>query len=123
MPRKPNTDALASSDTLVHLPVPGGEYPVSHVAARVMEWRQALRERIGKFNEAYQMPGIVLLGSELPPEYEGPLADSIERGSTGFTPFTMNLGTLAYTEDKKHYFILHRCAGERHGGRPSSAHR
>lgn len=106
MPRKSNTDALSLFDTLVYT----CQYrlvidPVSHAAARVMEWRQTLRERIGKFNEAYQMPGIVLLGSELPPEYEGPLADSIERGSAGFTPFTMNLGTLAHTEDKKTIYI------------------
>jgi hypothetical protein len=106
MPRKSTTDALALFDTLVYT----CQYrlvidPASHAAARVMEWRQTLRERIGKFNEAYQMPGITLFGAELPPEYEGPLADAIGRGSTGFPPFGLNLGGMAHTEDKKCIYV------------------
>ena len=101
MPRKSTPDALALFDTLVYT----CHYrlvidPASHAAARIMEWRQTLRERIGKFNEAYQMPGITLFGTELPPDYEGPLADAIQRGSTGFQPFGLNLGGMALTEDK-----------------------
>ena len=106
MPRKPVTDALSLFDTLVYT----CQYrlvidPASHAAARVMEWRQTLRERIGKFNEAYQMPGIVLFGAELPPEYEGTLADAIGRGSSGFPPFGLNLGGMAHSEDKKCIYI------------------
>jgi hypothetical protein len=111
MPRKPNTDALALFDTLVYT----CQYrlvidPASHAAARVMEWRQALRERIGKFNEAYQMPGITLFASELPPEYEGPLSDAVSRGAEGFPPFALSLGGLVHTEDKK---TIHLDVGEK----------
>ncbi len=106
MPRKPPADALSLFDTLVYT----CHYrlvidPASHVAARVMEWRQQLRERIGKYNEAYQMPGITLLDTELPPEYEGPMTDAIERGAIGFAPFVLNIGGLAHTEDKKMIFL------------------
>ncbi len=102
MPRKVATDALSLFDTLVYT----CQYrlvidPASHLAARVMEWRQALRERIGTYNEAYQMPGIVLFNSELPPEYEGTLADAIERGVEGFPPFALSLGVVSHSEDKK----------------------
>jgi len=106
MARKAAVDALSLFDTLVYT----CQYrlvidPASHLAARIMEWRQALRERIGTFNEAYQMPGIVLLNSELPPEYEGPLADAIERGSAGFPPFALSLAGIAHSEDKKSIHI------------------
>ncbi len=102
MARRSSPDALTLFDSLVYT----CEYrlvidPASHVAARVMEWRQALRDRIGVFHEAYQMPGITLFSAELPPEYAGPLADAIARGSSGFAPFPMNLGGLAHTEDKR----------------------
>jgi hypothetical protein len=106
MPRKTKTDALALFDTLVYT----CHYrlvidPASHVSARVMEWRNALRERIGDFHEAYQMPGIVLFSSELPPEYEGPLTDAIGRGVAGYPPFALNLGNLTHSEDKKTIFL------------------
>jgi hypothetical protein len=106
MRRTKAPDALALFDTLVYT----CQYrlvvdPASHVSARVMEWRQALRERIGTFREAYQMPGIALLASELPPEYEGPLADAIERGVEGFSPFGMSIGSLAHTDDKKTIYL------------------
>lgn len=102
MPRKPAPDALALFDALVYT----CQYrlvidPASHVSARVMEWRQALRERIGTFNEAYHMPGIVLFGAELPPEYERPLVDAVERGAAGFAPFPLGIGGLLHTEDRK----------------------
>lgn len=51
------------------------------------------------------MPGIVLFNSELPPEYEGPLADAIDRGAEGFPPFALNLGMVAHSEDKKSIHI------------------
>lgn len=106
MARKATRDVLSLFDTLVYT----CQYrlvidPASHVAARVMEWRQALRERIGAFNEAYQMPGIVLFNSELPPEYEGPLAEAIGRGADGFPPFALSLGAVAHAEDKKSIHI------------------
>ncbi len=106
MPRKQPQDVLALFDTLVYT----CHYrlvidPASHAAARVMEWRQLLRERIGPFNEAYQLPGIALFGTELPPDYEGPLADAVERGSAGFAPFTLNLGGLSHSEDKRTIFM------------------
>ena len=106
MARKATVDALSLFDTLVYT----CQYrlvidPASHLAARIMEWRQALRERIGTFNEAYQMPGIVLFQSELPPEYEGPLADTIERGTMGFPPFALNLGGMVHSEDRKSIHI------------------
>ncbi|HPF89894.1 MAG: hypothetical protein H6592_00850 [Flavobacteriales bacterium] len=106
MARKATVDALSLFDTLVYT----CQYrlvidPASHLAARILEWRQALRERIGTFNEAYQMPGIVLLNSELPPEYEGPLADAIARGSLGFPPFGLNLSGIGHSEDRRSIHI------------------
>lgn len=106
MPRRSTTDALALFDTLVYT----CEYrlvidPASHVSTRVMKWREDLRERIGRFNEGFQMPGIVLVASELPPEYEGPLADAIQRGSAGFAPFALNIGGLLHTEDKRTIYL------------------
>ena len=111
MARKATMDALSLFDTLVYT----CQYrlvidPASHLAARILEWRQALRERIGVFNEAYQMPGIVLFNSELPPEYEGPLGDAIERGVDGFPPFALSLGTIGHAEDRK---SIHIDVGER----------
>lgn len=102
MARKNTTDVLALFDTLVYT----CQYrlvidPASHLAARIMEWRQVLRERIGTFNEAYQMPGIILFNCELPPEYEGTLADAIARGSIGFPPFGLQLGGMAHTDDRR----------------------
>ncbi len=106
MARKPRQDALTLLDSLVYtcayrLVID----PASHVAARVLEWRQTLRERIGRFDEAYQMPGITLLGAELPPEYEGTLADAVARGTAGFTPFALNLGAMAHTDDRRSIHI------------------
>lgn len=106
MPRKAAPDALALFDTLVYT----CQYrlvidPVSNAAARVLEWRRALREHIGPFNEAYQMPGITLFATELPPEYERPLADAVVRGAAGFTPFTLNIGGLARSEDKRTIYM------------------
>ncbi|TXI76939.1 MAG: hypothetical protein E6Q44_14730 [Flavobacteriales bacterium] len=106
MARRSTVDALSLFDTLVYT----CQYrlvvdPASHLAARIMEWRQSLRERIGTFNEAYQMPGIVLFHSELPPEYERSLADAVHRGVTGFPPFALNLGAMAHGEDRKSIHI------------------
>lgn len=106
MPRKSPKDALALFDTLVYT----CQYrlvidPASHAGAQVMEWRRSLRERIGIFPEALQMPGITLLESELPPEYEGPLTDAVARGASGFLPFGMNLGGIAHTEDRKSIYV------------------
>ncbi len=106
MPRKSPQDALALFDTLVYT----CQYRLvidaaSHAAARVLEWRQALRERIGDFEEAYHMPGITLFSAELPPEYEGRLSDAIARATSGFPPFGIHLGGMTHTEDRKSIFI------------------
>lgn len=106
MARKPTPDALALFDALVYT----CHYrlvidPASHVAARVMEWRQALRERITTFNEAHQMPGIVLFDAELPPEYEKPLVDAVERGAGGFQPFALGIGGLQHSEDRRTIYL------------------
>lgn len=106
MARRSAPDALSLFDTLVYT----CQYrlvidPASHVGARIMEWRTALRQHIGNFNEAFQMPGITLLSAELPPEYEGPLSDAVERGVKGFPPFGLTIGGLSHTEDKKCIYI------------------
>ena len=67
--------------------------PASRVSARVMEWRQQLRERIGRF-EAYQMPGITLLGTELPPRIRRSAGRRHRTRALGFAPFALNLGAL-----------------------------
>jgi 2'-5' RNA ligase len=106
MARKHAPDALTLFDALVYtcayrLVID----PASHAAARVMEWRQLLRGHIGKFNEAYQMPGIELFHAELPPEYAGPLTDAVARGCKGYAPFTLNLGGLVHSEDKRTIYL------------------
>ena len=100
--RKSTTDVLELFETLVYT----CQYrlvidPASHVTARILEWRQQLRARIGAFNEAYSMPGIVLFTSELPPEYEGPIVQAIGRGTEGFPPFGLNVGSIVHTADRK----------------------
>ncbi|MBX2974203.1 MAG: hypothetical protein KF797_13995, partial [Flavobacteriales bacterium] len=47
----------------------------------------------------------VLFSSELPPEYEGPLADAIARGSTGFPPFALSLAGITHSDDRKSIWI------------------
>ena len=106
MARKQAPDALTLFDALVYT----CQYrlvidPPSHAAARVLEWRQLLRQRIGRFTEAWQMPGIALFHAELPPEYVGSLTDAILRGVSGFAPFSMNLGGIAHTEDKRIIYL------------------
>lgn len=102
MARKDAPDALTLFDALVYT----CHYrllidPASGVLARVMEWRQLLKERIGVFGSYYQIPGIPLLEMELPPDYEGPLCDAIARGSSGHAPFRLQLTGFAHTEDKR----------------------
>jgi 2'-5' RNA ligase len=70
-----------------------------------MEWRQAVRDKIGVFGGLYQIPGITLLESELPPDYERQLCDAIERGREGRTPFRIHLDGFAHTEDRKTIYI------------------
>lgn len=106
MPRKPAPDVLSLFDTLVYT----CQYrlviePASTALARILEWRQALRERIGPFEGAYQMPGLPLLGAELPPEYEGPLGDAIARGCEGLPAFTLTIQGLAHSDDKRAIFL------------------
>ena len=106
MPRAKATDALTLFDALVYT----CQYrlvidPASGVLARVMEWRQAVRDKIGVFGGLYQIPGITLLESELPPDYERQLCDAIERGREGRTPFRIHLDGFAHTEDRKTIYI------------------
>lgn len=115
MPRDPGkrakshqekTGALALFDTLVYT----CHYrlviePAGNVMARVLDWRRELRERIGKFNEAYEMPGIVLFSTELPPEYEGHLSEPVLRGCAGFPPFALNLTGPVHSEDRKSIYL------------------
>lgn len=106
MPRTKATDALTLFDALVYT----CQYrlvidPASGVLARVMEWRQAVRDKIGVFGGLYQIPGITLLESELPPDYERQLCDAIERGREGRTPFRIHLDGFAHTEDRKTIYI------------------
>lgn len=102
MARKDTPDALTLFDALVYT----CQYrlvidPASGVLARVMEWRQLLKDKIGIFGGYYQIPGIALLEMELPPEYEGALCDAITRGSAGQGPFRLQLTGFAHTEDKR----------------------
>ncbi len=102
MTRKGSPDALTLFDALVYT----CQYrlvidPASGVLARVMEWRQLLKEKIGVFGGYYQIPGIPLLEMELPPDYEGALCDAIARGSADHAPFRLQLNGFAHTEDKR----------------------
>lgn len=106
MARKTATDALSLFDTLVYT----CEYrlvidPASAVLARVMEWRQLLKEKVGVFGDYYRIPGITLLQTELPPDYEGTLCDAIWRGSGARPPFKLHLNGFAHTDDRKSIHI------------------
>ncbi len=95
-------DALTLFDALVYT----CQYrlvidPASGVLARVMEWRQMLRDKIGVFGGLYQIPGITLLETELPPDYERQLCDAIVRGHQGHAPFRLHLDGFAHTEDRR----------------------
>ena len=101
-----STDALTLFDSLVYT----CEYrvvidPASAILARVMEWRQLLKERIGVFGGCYRIPGIPLLEAELPPDYERALCDAIWRGSAGLAPFRLHLGGFAHTDDRRSIYI------------------
>lgn len=102
MPRKSAVDALTLFDSLVYT----CRYRVSidlpsDALAWVMQCRHALRERIGAFECFYQLPGITLLETELPPEYEGALSDSIERGAQGQPAFQLRANGVHHSADRK----------------------
>jgi len=106
MPRTATPDVLTLFDALVYT----CQYrlvidPASSALARVMDWKQQLRERIGLFDGLLQMPGIVLFEAELPPDYERDLCDGIERGATGRTPFQLQLNGVAHSADRKTIFV------------------
>ncbi len=102
MPRKPALDALTLFDALVYT----CQYrlvidPTSPILARVMEWKQALRERIGDYEGLFRTPGITLLETELPPDYERHLCDAIDLGSTGQPTFRALFNGFAHSEDRR----------------------
>jgi hypothetical protein len=106
MARRQAPDALTLFDSLVYT----CHYrlvidPASGVLARVMEWRQLLKERIGVFGGYYRIPGISLLEAELPPDYEGALCEAIARGGSGHRPFRLHLSGFAHTEDRRTIYI------------------
>lgn len=106
MPRKPSPDALALFDTLVYT----CQYrlvidPASNVLARVLEWKQLLRDRIGVFGGAFHLPGIALFHSELPPDYERGLGDAVAQACAGCSTFTLSITGLARSEDRKTIFL------------------
>ncbi|MBL7957460.1 MAG: hypothetical protein JNM49_05835 [Flavobacteriales bacterium] len=102
MPRKSAVDALTLFDSLVYtcryrvsIDVP------SDALAWVMQCRHALRERVGSFECFYQLPGITLLETELPPEYEGALSDSVQRGAQGQSAFQLRAFGVHHSMDRK----------------------
>jgi hypothetical protein len=102
MPRKPAADALTLFDSLVYT----CRYRVSidlpsDALAWVMQCRHALRDRIGAFECFYQLPGITLLESELPPEYENALIDAVSRGSSGQASFHLRANGIRHSPDRK----------------------
>lgn len=112
MARKTALDALTLFDSLVYT----CQYRVSvdvpsDALAWVMQTRHALRDRIGRFECFYRLPGITLLESELPPEYEGTLCDSIARGASGQRGFRLRLDGIRHTEDRKQIYVGAEPAG------------
>ncbi|HRD51351.1 MAG TPA: 2'-5' RNA ligase family protein [Flavobacteriales bacterium] len=106
MPRKPAIDALTLFDSLVYT----CQYRVSidvpsEALAWVMQCRHALRDRIGRFECFYRLPGITLLETELPPEYESALRDAVERGSKGLGGFKLRLNGILHTDDRKRIYV------------------
>lgn len=106
MPRTAKPDVLTLFDALVYT----CHYqlvidPASGALARVMEWKQALRERIGSFEGFYTLPCITLFTAELPPDYERDLCDGIQRGVAGRAIFTLHLNGIAHSTDCKTIYI------------------
>jgi hypothetical protein len=102
MPRKAALDALTLFDSLVYTCTYRVAIdPPSAAQAWVMHARHQLRSAIGAFGSFYRLPGIVLVEAELPPEYERPLADAVSRAVAGLPSFSVELGGLAHTADRK----------------------
>jgi hypothetical protein len=106
MARKAAVDALTLFDSLVYT----CQYRVSidvpsDALAWVMQTRHALRDRIGRFECFYRLPGITLLESELPPEYESTLSDSVARGASGQRGFRLKLDGIRHSDDRKRIYV------------------
>ncbi len=106
MPRRKQTDALTLFDAMVYTCLYRVSIdPPSATHAWVMQVRHQLRERIGLFECFYRLPGITLLEADLPPEYERPLADSIERGASAFRAFDLRFNGLRASADRRSILI------------------
>lgn len=106
MPRRKHADALTLFDALVYTCLYRVSIdPPSATHAWVMQVRHQLRDRIGPFENFYRMPGITLLEADLPPEYERPLAESVERGAAAFRAFDLRLSGLRASADRKAILI------------------
>lgn len=102
MVRRTATDALTLFDSLVYTCLYRVVIdPPSEAQAWVMQVRHQLRDRIGAFEGFYRLPGIVLIEADLPPEYERPLCDSVERAAGLHRPFPIRLDGIAHTPDRK----------------------
>lgn len=102
MPRKAAIDALTLFDSLVYT----CQYRVSidlpgDALAWVMQTRHALRDRIGRFECFYRLPGVTLMEAELPPEYERALADAVARALQGQQGFRLRINGIAHSDDRR----------------------
>lgn len=102
MARRTAADALTLFDSLVYTCLYRVAIdPPSEAQAWVMQVRHQLRERIGPFEGFYRLPGIMVIEADLPPEYERPLCDSVERAAGLQRPFAIRLEGIAHTPDRK----------------------
>lgn len=75
--------------------------PAPAVMARVSEWKQVLRERIGSYSGQYSIPHITLFFADLPIECERDLTEGIQRGCIGMRPFKLQLNGISHFPDKR----------------------
>jgi 2'-5' RNA ligase len=106
MPRK----NAPSDPTLFETPVEACRFlliidPTPAASARVMDRKQALRERIGKFSGMHSIPHITLFFADLPVQCERDLSEGIERGCIGQRPFKLKLAGITHFPDRKAIYI------------------
>lgn len=79
--------------------------PAPATMARVSEWKQVLRQRVGAYDGQYTIPQITLFSADLPSECERDLIDGIERGCIGQRPFKLQFNGIVHSADKRGIYV------------------
>lgn len=79
--------------------------PTPETSAFVMDAKQALRERVGKFSGMHSIPHITLFFADLPVHFERDLVQGIAGGCLGQRPFELDYSGIMHFPDKKTIYI------------------